>query len=185
CLDTRFFIVKSFNEQNVERCMEDGVWATQSHNVQTLTKAFASCKNVIFFFSVNRSKAFQGYARMVTAPSPDIPKPRWITNINWEVSDPFRIEWLSKTEVEFYRIGHIKNAYNEGNAVLVGKDGQEVEEEAGRKLLKEMLAIAQAKYEARHRGRREESPRLFLKREDPEGFERDRERRGWGVREAW
>ncbi|KAK0617293.1 YT521-B-like domain-containing protein [Immersiella caudata] len=148
--DTRFFIVKSFNEQNVQRCMEDGVWATQVHNVQTLTKAFADCKHVILFFSVNRSKAFQGYARMATTPSPDTPHPRWIHNINWETSHPFRVQWLSKIEVQFYHIGHIKNPYNEGNAVLVGKDGQEVEEECGRRLLKDMFAIGEAKYQSKY-----------------------------------
>src|SRR5689334_2629938 len=108
---------------------------------------------------------------MATAPSPDIPKPRWIANINWEVSDPFRLEWLSKTEVEFFHVGHIKNAYNEGNAVLVGKDGQEVEEGAGRQLVKEMFGFAEWKagYESRPRGRRaEEPPRKFIKREDHE-----------------
>jgi hypothetical protein len=127
---------------------------------------------------------------MATTPSPDTPKPRWITNINWETSDPFRIQWLSKVEVEFYRIGHIKNPYNEGNAVLVGKDGQEVEEECGRKLLKEMFAIAEAKYEGRSgRGRRDgppwperdgaEGPRGYIKREEGELFDY-KENRGWG-----
>jgi hypothetical protein len=62
--------------------------------------------------------------------------------INFRTSDPFRVEWLSKVEVEFYRIGHIKNPYNENRAVLVGKDGQEVEENCGRELLGEMLAVA-------------------------------------------
>lgn len=124
---------------------------------------------------------------MVTAPSRDTPKPRWVVNINWEVSDPFRIEWLSKTEVEFFRIGHIKNPFNEDNAVLVGKDGQEVEEEAGHRLLKEMFAIAEDKYKSRHRGRRDddrgrrdgEPPSKHPRREEGEAYDREREHRGW------
>ncbi|KAK3333758.1 YT521-B-like domain-containing protein [Cercophora scortea] len=140
--DTRFFIVKSFNEDNVKKCMEDGVWATQTKNGQLLTSAFANCRNVILFFSINKSRAFQGFARMATTPSPDTPRPKWMNGIHWDTSPPFRVEWLSKVPVEFFRIGHLKNSYNENMPVLVGKDGQEIEESCGRELLYEMQAFA-------------------------------------------
>ncbi|KAK3692303.1 YT521-B-like domain-containing protein [Podospora appendiculata] len=140
--DTRFFIVKSFNEDNVLKCMEDGVWATQTKNGQLLTTAFANCQNVILFFSINKSRAFQGFARMATTPSPDTPRPKWMNGIHWDTSPPFRVEWLSKVPVEFFRIGHLKNSYNENMPVLVGKDGQEIEEKCGRELLVEMQAYA-------------------------------------------
>lgn len=70
--------------------------------------------------------------------------------IHWETTDPFRLEWLSTTEVEFYRIGHLKNPLNENQAVLVGKDGQEVEEQCGRQLLMEMESLAQKRYDTRY-----------------------------------
>jgi hypothetical protein len=72
-------MVKSFNEENVRQCMEDvcnpqatssndirltleqGIWTTQLQNAEVFANAFAHCKNVILFFSVNKSKAFQGY----------------------------------------------------------------------------------------------------------------------------
>ncbi|KAL2262762.1 hypothetical protein VTK26DRAFT_152 [Humicola hyalothermophila] len=142
--DTRFFIVKSFNEENVRQCMEDNLWITQTQNVQTLTSAFAKCKNVILFFSINKSRAFQGWARMVSAPSPDTPRPRWVKGIHWEVSDPFRVQWLCKTTVEFWRIGHLKNPYNNDLPVLVGKDGQEIEGSCGTELLREMEAYVES-----------------------------------------
>ncbi len=81
---------------------------------------------------------------MVSPPSPDTPHPTFERGIHWEVSPPFRVQWLSKTSVEFFRIGHLKNALNEGLAVLVGKDGQEVEEGCGRELVREMFAFAEA-----------------------------------------
>ncbi|KAB5566676.1 YT521-B-like domain-containing protein [Coniochaeta sp. 2T2.1] len=159
--DTRFFIIKSANEGNVRMCMKDGIWTTQAHNAETLTTAYATCKNVILFFSINTSKAFQGYARMSTAPSPDTPAPRYAMWAKWDASAPFRVEWLSKTEVQFNFIGHIRNPLNDNLAVLVGKDGQEIEEEAGRALLREMEAIARAQ------------------EGDPEGWgDRDRDRNG-------
>ncbi|KAL2162084.1 hypothetical protein VTH06DRAFT_7869 [Thermothelomyces fergusii] len=142
--DTRFFLLKSFNDDNVRRCMEENLWTTQIPNAEILAKAFAGCKNVILFFSVNKSKAFQGYARMVSPPSPDNPRPSFIKTIHWETSDPFRVQWLSKTTVEFWRIGDIKNPYNDNQPVLVGKDGQEIEAECGRALLREMENCALA-----------------------------------------
>ncbi|KAK4103247.1 hypothetical protein N658DRAFT_390721, partial [Parathielavia hyrcaniae] len=134
----RFFIVKSFNEENVLRCMEDGLWTTQVQNGEILTEAFTKCKNVILFFSINKSRAFQGFARMSTAPSPDIPRPSFVKGIHWDTSDPFRVQWLSRTAVDFWRIGHLKNALNEHQPVLVGKDGQEIEEECGAELMRAM-----------------------------------------------
>ncbi|KAK4147590.1 YT521-B-like domain-containing protein [Dichotomopilus funicola] len=142
--DSRFFIVKSFNAENVKRCMKDGIWTTQLQNSQIFADAFAKCRNVILFFSVNKSRAFQGYARMITPPSSSVPRPSFIKDIHFDASDPFRVSWLSKTAVHFFRIGHIKNAYNDFAPVLVGKDGQEIEGEAGAELVREMEKFAEA-----------------------------------------
>lgn len=81
---------------------------------------------------------------MVSTPSPNTFRPEWMENISWKTSDPFQVQWLSKVPVEFFRIGHIKNPYNDNQAVLVGKDGQEVEAECGRRLLQEMHEFAEA-----------------------------------------
>lgn len=81
---------------------------------------------------------------MASAPSPDIPRPTFVKGIHWDTSDPFRVQWLSKTAVEFFRIGHLKNPYNDNMSVLVGKDGQEIEPGCGAELLREMEIIAEA-----------------------------------------
>ncbi|KAH6640617.1 YT521-B-like domain-containing protein [Chaetomium tenue] len=142
--DSRFFIVKSFNHDNVRLCMEENLWTTQPQNEEILSEAFAKCKNVILFFSINGSKAFQGYARMTSAPSPDNPRPSFVKALHWDTRAPFGVQWLSKMSVHFFRIGHLKNAYNEYQPVLVGKDGQEIDGECGPRLLKEMEDIAAA-----------------------------------------
>ena len=82
---------------------------------------------------------------MATAPSPDNPRPRWIKGIHWETSPPFRVDWLSTTDVEFYRIGHLTNKMNDNLPVLVGKDGQEIDEDCGRRLIEEMEGIIRSK----------------------------------------
>lgn len=81
---------------------------------------------------------------MTSAPSPDNPRPSFVKGLHWDTSAPFRVQWLSKTAVQFFRIGHLKNAYNEYHPVLVGKDGQEIDEKCGPRLLKEMENIAAA-----------------------------------------
>ncbi|KAL8667051.1 MAG: hypothetical protein Q9202_000973 [Teloschistes flavicans] len=132
--DSRYFMIKSWNVENVEAAQRDSIWATQSKNLDILTEAFNTCRNVILVFSVNNSKAFQGYARMQSLPSSDIPSPAWQKALRWSTTDPFRIEWVAIAETLFNRVGHLKNALNEGHAVLVGRDGQEIEGVCGREL---------------------------------------------------
>ena len=77
-------------------------------------------------------------ARMVTVPSPYSSKPKWLEHCNFHSSDPFRVEWFCKTEMPFSVIHHLRNSLNENASVIVGKDGQEIEEGCGRELIKEM-----------------------------------------------
>ena len=57
--------------------------------------------------------------------------PRWASVLLWEFSGAFRIKWITVAETRFNRVGHIKNSYNENAAVLVARDGQEIEPKAG------------------------------------------------------
>ncbi|RDL39607.1 uncharacterized protein BP5553_03947 [Venustampulla echinocandica] len=132
--DTRYFIVKSFNEENVLNCIEDSAWTTQIQNGAIFKEAFESCKNVILVFSINKSKAFQGYARMESLPG-SVEVPEWQTAINWESAGAFRVKWLVVCPTRFSRVGHLTNPYNDNHPVLIGKDGQEIEEKCGAALI--------------------------------------------------
>lgn len=132
----RYFMIKSWNYENVLSAQRDNLWATQQHNSDALTEAFQTSRHVILLFSVNKSMAFQGYALMTTAPDPALPKPASAGKLNWKTSPAFRLRWLSTTPVHFRMVGHLKNRMNldergECRAVLVGKDGQEISEDAG------------------------------------------------------
>jgi hypothetical protein len=70
---------------------------------------------------------------MQSAPG-TAPVPSWTKNLLWQSSGPFFIRWMTIAETRFSRVGHLKNSLNEGQAVLVGRDGQEIEEECGRML---------------------------------------------------
>lgn len=61
--------------------------------------------------------------------------PEWQTSINWESAGAFRVRWLVICSTRFTRIGHLKNPYNDNRPVLIGKDGQEIEEKCGETLI--------------------------------------------------
>lgn len=61
--------------------------------------------------------------------------PAWQRSINWESTGAFKVRWLVICATKFGRIGHLKNSLNDNQAVLIGKDGQEIEENCGAKLI--------------------------------------------------
>ncbi|KAL7788186.1 hypothetical protein V8C37DRAFT_411754 [Trichoderma ceciliae] len=136
--EARYFLVKSFNAMNVEMSQRDGLWITKAKNGPIFTSAFHQHKNVFLIFSVNKSKAFQGYARLTTAPNADIATARWMSNISWQASSPFRIEWLNTRRTEFWKLGDLKNSFNDDAPVFFGRDGQEYPESCGRKIIEIM-----------------------------------------------
>ncbi|EMC98356.1 hypothetical protein BAUCODRAFT_67543, partial [Baudoinia panamericana UAMH 10762] len=132
----RYFILKSWNMENVVNAQRDSLWATQVHNENLLSDAFRTSRHVILLFSVNKSMAFQGYALMTSPPDPTLPKPPFCAKLNWSTSPAFTIRWLATTPVPFRAVGHLKNTLNlddggSPRAVLVGRDGQEVSADAG------------------------------------------------------
>ncbi|KAK3724736.1 hypothetical protein LTR37_000784 [Vermiconidia calcicola] len=133
----RYFMIKSWNHENVLTAMRDGLWATQQKNEQLLTEAFNTSRHVLLLFSVNKSTQFQGYAQMITRPDPFLQKPSFCQKLNWATSPSFKLRWLATTPVYFKHVGHLKNTMNldektgEPMAVLVGKDGQEISADAG------------------------------------------------------
>ncbi|KAM4063146.1 hypothetical protein HRG_010293 [Hirsutella rhossiliensis] len=157
--DTRFFLLKSFDSANIYMSQRDGLWATQAKNGPIFAEAFEECQSVIFFFSINKSRAFQGFARMTSAPDPTLHKPDWVQNINLSaITEPFRIEWISTAETEFDSVGDLKNPLNEFRSVVVGRDGQEYSPDCGRK----MMALLNRQPAAARKPARSEIPRLPL-----------------------
>lgn len=131
----RFFLLKSWNQENITAAQREGTWATQTKNEEIFVDAFRSCHHVIFVFSANHSKAFQGYARMQGVPGErGVESPSWRENLHWPTTEPFRIKWITKGETPYWKVGNLKNPLNEHNPVFVGRDGQEIPEEVGDEL---------------------------------------------------
>lgn len=53
--DTRFFLIKSNNSDNVQLSKSKSVWATLPQNDANLNQAFKEARNVLLIFSVNES----------------------------------------------------------------------------------------------------------------------------------
>ena len=131
----RFFLLKSWNYENIAIAQEENTWATQTKNEDVFVEAFKTCRDVVFFFSANHSKAFQGYARMQGLPGErGVPQPSWVKNLHWPTTDPFRLKWIVKEETPYRAVGNLKNPLNENLAVFVGRDGQEIPEKLGLQL---------------------------------------------------
>jgi hypothetical protein len=51
--------------------------------------------------------------------------------LKWPVSRPYRLRWITIADTKFRDTGDLKNSLNENMPVLVGRDGQEIEEKCG------------------------------------------------------
>lgn len=127
---TRFFVITSNTGENVVKSVQHNVWATQRKNEQKLNEAFRSAPAVILVFSVNKSGAFQGYARM-----------RSTTGRSTCTSDPFNgfgrlfdIEWMRLHDLEVIELQHLRNALDEHRQVGFSRDGQELSHSVGSEL---------------------------------------------------
>lgn len=66
----------------------------------------------------------------------DLPLPAFCKQLNWPTSAAFRIRWVAITPVHFHHVGGLNNLLNLDDdgmprTVIIGRDGQEISEDAG------------------------------------------------------
>ncbi|KAK8940978.1 Cleavage and polyadenylation specificity factor CPSF30 [Platanthera zijinensis] len=132
---SRYFIVKSCNRENLEISVQQGVWATQRSNEAKLNEAFESIENVILIFSINRTRHFQGCAKMTSKIG------GFIGGGNWKYAHGtahygrnFSVKWLKLCELSFNKTHHLRNPYNDNLPVKISRDCQELEPFIGEQL---------------------------------------------------
>lgn len=133
--NTRYFIIKSLNHQNIQLSVEKGIWATQVMNEPILEEAFLNSHKVILIFSVNSSRFFQGYAQMMS--SVDQKRDNvWSqgTGANNPWGRSFRVKWLRLSNLPFHKTLHLKNPWNDYKPVKISRDCQELSPEIGEAL---------------------------------------------------
>jgi hypothetical protein len=133
----RFFIIKSNNYENVALSKARGIWSTMPQNEARLNQAFRQCCNVILIFSIRESGKFQGYARLASESDKNHPPVRWVLPPRFDpriLSGVFKLDWINRRDLGFGECSHLKNPWNDGKPVKVGRDGQEIEPTVGEAL---------------------------------------------------
>jgi YT521-B-like domain len=63
--------MRSFTHRFLRLSQDTGIWAAKPETADKLVDAYLSSQNVYLAFSVNSSRAYQGYVR--SPPSQDLP----------------------------------------------------------------------------------------------------------------
>ncbi|XP_076910526.1 YTH domain-containing protein ECT4-like [Bidens hawaiensis] len=135
----KFFVIKSFSEENVHKSIKYSVWASTPLGNRKLDAAYQESKEsdatcpVFLFFSVNASGQFCGVAEMV-GPVDFVNDAEYWHQDRW--SGQFRVKWHIIKDVPNSRFRHIILDNNDNKPVTHSRDSQEVKLEAGNAMLK-------------------------------------------------
>ncbi|XP_011402974.1 PREDICTED: YTH domain-containing protein 1-like isoform X2 [Amphimedon queenslandica] len=143
-VNTRYFVIKSNNYENVDIAKSKNVWSTLPYNEKKLNKAYRDCRNVLLIFSVKESGGFQGFAKLVSESRSDVPRVHWVLPPSMsasQLSHVFKLDWIHKGTLAFNLCQDLKNPWNENKPVKIGRDGQEIEPSVGEKLCKLWLSL--------------------------------------------
>ncbi|XP_024959569.1 YTH domain-containing protein 2-like isoform X5 [Cynara cardunculus var. scolymus] len=135
----KFFVIKSFSEDNVHRSIKYGVWASTPLGNRKLDAAYQEAQEaggsypIFLFFSVNASGQFCGVAEMVGPVDFENDAEYWQQD-RW--SGQFRVQWHIIKDVPNSRFRHILLENNDNKPVTHSRDSQEVKLEEGIAMLK-------------------------------------------------
>lgn len=131
----RFFIVKAHSLSNIQLSVRTGIWATGKSSTAVFQEAFEKSTHVVLIFSADQTGHFQGYARMASAPDPQLRPGLW-GRLSPKLGDNFKVEWLKKCMLPFSRTETLRNSADNDTPVRRHSDGQEVPSELGEKLVR-------------------------------------------------
>ncbi|KAK4339013.1 hypothetical protein RND71_040475 [Anisodus tanguticus] len=137
--DAKFFIIKSYSEDDVHKSIKYNVWASTPNGNKKLDTAYQEAQQksggcpVFLFFSVNTSGQFVGVAEM--AGPVDFNK-----NVEYWQQDKwigcFPVKWHIVKDVPNSLLKHITLENNENKPVTNSRDTQEVKVDQGQQMLK-------------------------------------------------
>lgn len=124
---TRFFVIKSYSEDDIHRSIKYEIWCSTEHGNKRLDQAFREVNRdgapLYLFFSVNGSGHFCGMAQMVSAVDYQSNSSVWSQD-KWK--GQFRVRWIYVKDVPNGHLRHIKLENNENKPVTNSRDAQEV-----------------------------------------------------------
>ncbi|CAO2816447.1 unnamed protein product [Amaranthus hypochondriacus] len=136
--NAKFFIIKSFSEDNIHRSIKYGVWASTPHGNRKLDAAYQEAKEkgncpVFLLFSVNASGQFCGVAEMVGPVDFDKNADYWQQD-RW--TGQFAVRWHIIKDIPNSKFRHILLENNDHKPVTHSRDSQEVNQEQGIDMLR-------------------------------------------------
>ncbi|KAL6636775.1 hypothetical protein ACP70R_024347 [Stipagrostis hirtigluma subsp. patula] len=137
--DAKFFIIKSYSEDDVHKSIKYNVWASTPIGNKKLDAAYAEAKEksnsspVFLLFSVNSSGQFVGLAEMVGRVDFNKTVEYWQQD-KW--TGCFPVKWHIVKDIPNSLLKHIILEYNENKPVTNNRDTHEVKLEQGLQVLK-------------------------------------------------
>ena len=140
--NSKFFVIKSFSEEDVHKSIKYGVWSSSKNGNLTLSNAFQMTKekngNVYLFFSCNGSGRYVGVARMKTSCDESRTFEFWTQDGKW--TGLFDVEWLFIKDVPFKEFKEIIITMKDGEIKPISnaRDTQEIPFEQAKTMLEKI-----------------------------------------------
>jgi len=134
--NARFFVIKSYSEDDIHRSIKYGIWCSTEHGNKRLDDAFRSQESkgpVLLFYSVNGSGHFCGMAQMMGHVDYDRSSSVWLQD-KWK--GQFEVKWIYVKDVPNSQLRHIRLENNENKPVTNSRDTQEILGDKGKQVLK-------------------------------------------------
>ncbi|KAF7067662.1 hypothetical protein CFC21_073521 [Triticum aestivum] len=137
--DAKFFVIKSYSEDDVHKSIKYNVWASTPNGNKKLDAGYREAQEkssecpVFLFFSVNTSGQFVGVAEMVGPVDFDKTVDYWQQD-KW--NGCFSIKWHIVKDIPNNILKHITLDNNDNKPVTNSRDTQEVKLEQGLQMLK-------------------------------------------------
>lgn len=134
--NARFFIIKSYSEDDIHRSIKYGIWCSTEHGNKRLDLAYRDQESkgpLYLFFSVNGSGHFCGMAQMTSEVDYNATSNVWAQD-KWK--GEFKVKWVYVKDVPNSQLRHIRLENNENKPVTNSRDTQEVPADKGRMVLK-------------------------------------------------
>ncbi|KAH9766407.1 YTH domain-containing protein [Citrus sinensis] len=142
-VDAKFFVIKSYSEDDVHKSIKYGVWSSTSHGNKKLQSAYEDAQKlaagkpggcpIFLFFSVNASSQFCGVAEMI-GPVDFYKDMDFWQQDKW--SGSFPVKWHIIKDVPNTSLRHIILRNNENKPVTNSRDTQEIMHTEGLEMLK-------------------------------------------------
>lgn len=128
--NSKFFVIKSFSEEDVHKAIKYKVWSSTKTGNSTLSNAYKLTKEqggeIYLFYSCNGSGRFVGLAKMASALDETNSFPYWTQDLKW--SGQFDVEWVFIKDVPFKAFKNIDIVMKDGQLkpVTYSRDTQEI-----------------------------------------------------------